>query len=76
MKPQHQEKLEIHIHELMHTVQWCQLGGVGFLEKYVQEINEYGYDDAPLENMAYELGRSFKSGAAATDVVELVRQKI
>ncbi|HAT8544758.1 hypothetical protein F6X00_11570 [Vibrio vulnificus] len=76
MKPQHQENLEIHIHELMHTVQWNQLGGVGFLERYIQEINEYGYDDAPLENMAYALGRSFKSGAAATDVVKLVRQKI
>ncbi|WP_274058876.1 hypothetical protein [Vibrio parahaemolyticus] len=76
MKPQHQENLEIHIHELMHTVQWNQLGGVGFLERYIQEINEYGYDDAPLENMAYALGRSFKSGVAATDVVKLVRQKI
>lgn len=73
MKPQHQEDLEIHIHELMHTVQWEQLGGEGFLRRYVQEIDEFGYDDAPLENMAYDLGRSFKSGAVAKDVVKFVR---
>lgn len=76
MKPQHQDDLEIHIHELMHTVQWEQLGGKGFLKRYVQEINEFGYDDAPLENMAYDLGRSFKSGAVAQDVVKLVCEKI
>ncbi|OOF10254.1 MULTISPECIES: hypothetical protein [unclassified Salinivibrio] len=76
MKPQHQENLEIHIHELMHTIQWEQLGGEGFLKRYVQEINEHGYDNSPLENMAYDLGRSFKSGGAAVDVANLVREKI
>ncbi len=48
--------LEIHIHgACFYTVQWDQLGGVGFLERYVQEINEYGYDDAPLEKYGFAI---------------------
>ncbi|SEF86376.1 hypothetical protein [Vibrio hangzhouensis] len=76
IKPQHQSDLEIHIHELMHTIQWQLLGGVGFLERYVREINEFGYDRAPLENMAYDLGRHFNKDRLPIPVLEHVRLKI
>jgi len=37
-------------HELAHVAQYERYGGIpGFLAKYLAEINEYGYDAAPLE---------------------------
>lgn len=37
-------------HELRHVQQYEALGGVeGFIPRYLNEIAEFGYDDAPLE---------------------------
>jgi hypothetical protein len=46
-------------HELAHVAQYERLGGIrGFLDKYLAEINEYGYDAAPLELEAVAFERS------------------
>jgi len=50
-------------HELAHVAQYERYGGVhGFLAKYLAEINEYGYDAAPLEleAVAFEQSRAWQ----------------
>jgi len=42
-------------HELVHTVQWRVLGPERFLVVYACGLLEHGYEDSPLEAMAYEL---------------------
>ena len=38
------------VHELVHTRQYEQLGGLEeFLNTYIRECNDFGYDNAPLE---------------------------
>ena len=45
--PQVAEILRLHFHELVHVAQWDILGGAGFIQRYIEEILQYGYDDAP-----------------------------
>jgi hypothetical protein len=43
----------IHLHELVHTVQWLILGPEDFLLLYAAGLAEHGYKDSPLEAKAY-----------------------
>jgi len=36
-------------HEFAHVEQYERLGVEGFLRKYIQQLNEYGYQNSPLE---------------------------
>lgn len=49
------DELWLHFHELVHVIQWRELSPQGFIERYIGEIQEFGYDEAPLERMAYAL---------------------
>lgn len=42
-------------HELVHTVQWNVLGPERFLVLYAVGLIDHGYEDSPLEAMAYSL---------------------
>jgi hypothetical protein len=66
----------LHFHELVHVLQWQHLGASGFIERYIKEIIEYGYRDAPLERMAYALGDYFAEKKVAFDIPAYVQQKI
>lgn len=68
--------LRLHFHELVHVVQWSLLGAGGFITRYISEIQSYGYDSAPLEQMAYSLDRHYYSGGAHLDVPTYVQSKI
>lgn len=61
-------KLRIHFHELVHVAQWEHLGAVPFIERYISEIQTYGYDHAPLEEMAYAFDKRFSEGCEKIDV--------
>ncbi len=55
-------------HELAHVAQYERYGGVhGFLAKYLAEINQYGYDAAPLEleAVAFEQSRTWERSPSA-----------
>jgi len=55
-------------HELAHVAQYERLGGIHrFLEKYLAEINEFGYDAAPLEleAVAFEQSRAWEHASAS-----------
>jgi hypothetical protein len=46
-------------HELMHVAQCENSGGIpGFLVKYLSEVNEYGYPEAPMEQQAIAFAES------------------
>ncbi|KPQ27412.1 MAG: hypothetical protein HLUCCX14_15185 [Marinobacter excellens HL-55] len=70
------QNLPLHFHELVHVLQWKLLTARGFLTRYLNEVIEHGYHDAPLEIMAYDLGHQFEVGCLPFDVESTVRQKL
>jgi hypothetical protein len=57
-------ELRLHFHELVHVIQWQELGTQGFIERYIREIQDFGYDNAPLEKMAYALDEHYQTNAS------------
>lgn len=52
----------LHFHELVHVVQWNQLGADNFLLAYGIGLVQFGYRESPLEQMAYSLQAQFDEG--------------
>jgi len=69
-------ELRLHFHELVHVIQWKELGSLGFLKRYIQEIQTFGYERAPLEKMAYQLDAHYEVGGQAFSITEYVRQQL
>lgn len=69
-------QLRLHFHELVHVVQWNLLGAQDFIERYIKEIQVFGYHDAPLEKMAYALDGHYDRGGNPVDVQNYVRSNI
>ena len=62
-------------HELVHVVQYAQMGSEDFALRYVQGFLKSGsYDDIPLERNAYELEERFNSRNGTFSVVDEVRK--
>lgn len=53
LKPRAAGQLRVHFHELIHVLQWQELGAKPFIQRYLKEILTYGYRQAPLEEKAY-----------------------
>jgi len=56
----HENNISLHFHELVHVQQWRLLGAGAFISRYIQEIDSYGYNSAPLEIMAYGYQHKFE----------------
>jgi hypothetical protein len=65
----------LHFHELVHVVQWERLGVDNFLLAYGAGLMQFGYQNSPLEKMAYSLQAGFDSGRLAGDIVKLIHQQ-
>jgi hypothetical protein len=65
----------IYFHELVHVVQWERLGVENFLLAYGVGLMQFGYQDSPLEQMAYFLQEDFEKDRLPDGVVELIRQR-
>lgn len=76
VRHQAKERMSLHFHELVHVLQWRELGVRGFIERYITELLQYGYRDAPLEKMAYTLDTHFSSGGDALDVATCVQRQL
>lgn len=64
----------LHFHELIHVVQWSTLGVDNFLRAYGIGLLQYGYQNSPLEQMAYFLQHKFERGSLPKmEIVELVK---
>jgi hypothetical protein len=50
----------VHVHELVHVVQWNVLGRSDFLLTYAVGLIQHGYAQSPLEAIAFELQERFE----------------
>lgn len=69
-------ELRLHFHELVHVLQWRELTPKGFIERYIREIQDFGYDEAPLENMAYALDGHYQKQGRPFSVEQYVRENL
>jgi len=74
--PRSKDNLRTHFHELVHVTQWMHLGSAPFIERYMQEIVNVGYNSSPLEQMAYSLDAYFSEGRERMDISNYVAQEI
>ena len=70
--PQSVDDLRLHFHELVHVAQWKHLGASPFMQRYIDEIQNWGYRDAPLEKMAYAFDSHFSKKGEKIDVVTVI----
>jgi hypothetical protein len=66
----------LHFHELIHVIQWRLLGPEGFLRAYANGLDEFGYENSPLEKMAYDAEASFKRSSAIFDAKKFVAERL
>lgn len=66
----------LHFHELVHVVQWRELAPQGFIERYIREIQDFEYDNAPLEKLAYALDGYYQSKGRHLSVEQFVRENL
>jgi hypothetical protein len=66
----------LHFHELIHVIQWRLLGPEGFLRAYANGLDEFGYENSPLEKMAYDAEASFKRSSAIFDAEKFVAERL
>jgi hypothetical protein len=66
----------LHFHELIHVIQWRLLGPAGFLAAYANGLDEFGYENNPLEKMAYEAEASFRRSSAIFDPERFVAEHL
>jgi hypothetical protein len=69
------QTLRLQFHELVHTVQWAKLGVDRFLLAYGFGLLQYGYEQSPLEKMAYGLEQQFVSGSLPKDLVRFIEDR-
>jgi hypothetical protein len=63
-------------HELVHVVQYQQLGVSGFADHYVRGfLNGGSYEEIPLEKQAYELEARFANNGEAFSIEEDVQRR-
>lgn len=66
----------VHFHELVHVIQWAYLGVEKFLLAYIEGLQTYGYENSPLEKMAYDLQRDFDYNFKPFDLETDIRDKL
>ena len=66
----------VHFHELLHVVQWKQLGIERYLTAWAVGTFTVGYRDNPLEEMAFRHQSRFESEEKSYDVVREVTEEI
>jgi len=76
VKKENVNELRLHFHELVHVLQWRELAPQGFIKRYIREIQDFGYDNAPLEKMAYALDRHYQSRGRHLSVEQFVRENL
>jgi hypothetical protein len=66
----------IHFHELIHVIQWRLLGPEDFLAAYANGLDEFGYENSPLEKMAYDAEAAFKRSFPIFDAEKYVAEQL
>ena len=68
--------LALHFHELVHVAQWGIFGARNFISRYISEVQHYGYEDSPLEKMAYELQDAFTNKEHPFNIPDYVKNNV
>ena len=68
--------LAMHFHELVHVLQWQYLGTKEFIARYINELQQHGYEEAPLEIMAYSLEKDFRNNSQRINIQKYVKNSI
>ncbi len=66
----------LHFHELIHVIQWRVLGPERFLAAYANGLDRFGYENSPLEKMAYDAEALFKASSAIFDAGKFVAERL
>tara|TARA_B110000211_G_C14000057_1_gene518031 strand:+ start:519 stop:992 length:474 start_codon:yes stop_codon:yes gene_type:complete len=70
------DNLRVHFHELVHVAQWAELGPLVFMQRYISEIQQCGYHNAPLELMAYGLDAHFTNAREGINIPKHVAKTL
>jgi hypothetical protein len=70
-----QQSASLYFHELVHVVQWDHLGVDNFLLAYAIGLLQHGYQQSPLEQMAFQLQASFDQQRVPENLVELISER-
>ncbi len=66
----------LHFHELVHVVQWAHLGVDRFLLAYAVGLLQSGYDNSPLERMAYRYEADFRQGKKIGNLEKTIQDEL
>ena len=66
----------LHFHELIHVAQWRLLGPESFLTAYANGLDEFGYENSPLEKMAYDAEAAFRRSSVIFDADKFVAERL
>lgn len=64
----------LNFHEMVHVIQWDELGAEGFLLLYAIGLAQNGYRHSPLEEIAYYLQSEFEAGRLIDNQELRIRQ--
>ena len=70
-----QQRDSLYFHELVHVVQWDRLGVDNFLLAYAVGLLQHGYEQSPLEQMAFELQARFDQQRVPEDLVDRINER-
>ncbi|GHA10880.1 hypothetical protein [Oceanisphaera arctica] len=70
LKPRAASQLRVHFHELVHVLQWRKLGADAFIQRYLNEILQHGYRQAPLEQKAYRYEQHYAKAPGSPFIIE------
>ncbi len=73
LKTDQKNRESIHFHELIHIIQWKELGAKDFIQVYGINLIEFGYRRHPLELIAYDLTADFDRDIPITKLEPRVR---
>jgi hypothetical protein len=66
----------LHFHELIHVIQWRLLGPERFLVAYANGLDEFGYENNPLEKTAYDAEASFRRSSPVFNAEKFVAEQL
>jgi hypothetical protein len=61
---------------LIHVIQWRLLGPEDFLVAYANGLDEFGYENSPLEKMAHDAETLFKQSSQVFDAEKFVAERL
>ena len=64
----------LHFHEMVHIVQWHELGPRNFILLYALGLAQFGYRKSPLEVIAYDLQDLFEKDRIKTNCEGVIRE--